>query len=533
MTLRLYEGFDWLPVTDDSSLIGFLLAASQYYQSGSWFSTTGVAQWSIDSDTAFDSGNSLWVNGTITGGSTHNRILSPVPAASEGWAGFRCKVSSGHTGYFSLSFMDAATGITHLSLRCTEFGIVEVFRDMPSGDFTPIASTSSGCFYPDTWFYLEARVKISNTAGEVEVRINTKTVLSVVSTDTQNGTATTFDLVGFQGAYSQTFHSWVEAIRVDDLYYCDTAGSVNKGFLGNVRVKTQEMIGAGSHTGLAVGGTQTMVTLGRASDMSSSTVPTANAPYSSYNAFLRRVYVPVSTSLSSIRFTTSSTSTTAGNKALLFADSAGEPGALLASGVANVGYTAGVEEVLTFSSAPSLTGGNYYWIGFAKSSTGSILSAYLSGALGTPGRMASLSTYTTPATIGAAVPCPEINLYGVTTTAMDNWQAVQNRTLGEDSHVYSATSGDYDLYDVDPTISAPYVHGIQVKTAMRQDDATQRTSKNLLKIGSTGTLQEGAANYLNQSFSIYKDIFELNPDTGVFFTGTEANDAQVGPKVSS
>lgn len=118
---------------------------------------------------------------------------------------------------------------------------------------------------------------------------------------------------------------------------------------------------------------------------------------------------------------------------------------------------------------------------------------------------------------------------GGSSPAATNWQSVLDTLLGASKFVYSPTAGDYDLYTVDPIVNAPLVHGVQVRGAYRQDDATQRVSRNLLKTG--GVLFEGADNYLNQSFSVHRDIWDLNPDTGLGWTAAQVNALQIGPKV--
>ncbi len=365
MTLRLIEGFDWLTTTSvDADVQGYLADAQYYFGSG-------VAAWDIVTDTAFSFGKALAVNYQDAQFNSLNKMLYPVPARQEGYQGRRMKVSPNHTGYVGMTFFDAVGGDYQVSISCRPNGVIWVWRGQPFIG-TLLAVSDPGVFYDNEWFFLEAYVKVDSIAGEVEIRVNTKTVISLVSSDTQNTTRALFDMVGFTGRPS-TNTIWIENQIFDDLYYCDTDGSVNNGFLGNVRVKTSFTTANGSNIDFLIGG-----------------------------------------------------------------------------------------------SAPAAT----------------------------------------------------------------NWQSVQNILLNQTKFVYSPTSGDYDLYAMDPNVNAPYVHAVQVRSSMWQDDATQRIGRNLLKTGA-GTLIDGVDIYLNQTPSVYRDIIELNPDTGVFFTGTEANATQAGVKVES
>lgn len=120
-------------------------------------------------------------------------------------------------------------------------------------------------------------------------------------------------------------------------------------------------------------------------------------------------------------------------------------------------------------------------------------------------------------------------LIGGTTPAATNWQSALNSALDDTKYVYSPTINDQDLYTIDPQVNAPFVYGVEVSGAYRQDDATQRSIANTVKSGATGAT--GATKLINQTYTFYDDIFELDPATGVAFTGAGVNGLKVGPKV--
>lgn len=122
--------------------------------------------------------------------------------------------------------------------------------------------------------------------------------------------------------------------------------------------------------------------------------------------------------------------------------------------------------------------------------------------------------------------------FTISGVAATNWQTVQNKAITDaGGYVYSSTPGDADLYTVDPILGAQVVHGVQLRTAARMDDATQRVLRNQFRIGAT--TGEGVDHYVNQTFTGYLDVVELNPDTGLAMLGTDVNAAEIGPKVEA
>jgi hypothetical protein len=88
-----------------------------------------------------------------------------------------------------------------------------------------------------------------------------------------------------------------------------------------------------------------------------------------------------------------------------------------------------------------------------------------------------------------------------------------------------------DLYTVQAIVNGAAVFGVQISSALRQDDATQIVARNVLQ--THGTLYYGADDYLNQTYTVYEDIWDLNPFTGVGWTGAEANALEAGVELVS
>lgn len=121
---------------------------------------------------------------------------------------------------------------------------------------------------------------------------------------------------------------------------------------------------------------------------------------------------------------------------------------------------------------------------------------------------------------------------GGTSPASTHWQSVLNQQLDDTTYEYDSTIGDIDLFTPDPNLNSPLVHSLQVRMGLRQDDATQRMAHAMLRI--SGTNYEGAVDqFTNQTYTFYKERWQLNPNTGVSFTGADVNALQAGVKVAS
>lgn len=115
--------------------------------------------------------------------------------------------------------------------------------------------------------------------------------------------------------------------------------------------------------------------------------------------------------------------------------------------------------------------------------------------------------------------------------AATNWEAAGNEDIDDTMYNFSAVNGDYDLYNMTPLINTPQVFGVQVSIAYRQDDATQRSVKNVIKSGATEV--EGTEFFTAGNYTFSTDMFETDPDTTVAWLYPAVNLVQIGPKVES
>lgn len=121
---------------------------------------------------------------------------------------------------------------------------------------------------------------------------------------------------------------------------------------------------------------------------------------------------------------------------------------------------------------------------------------------------------------------------GGTSPAATNWQSVLNQNMDDTKYVFSPNVGDMDLYTPDPNLNSPIVRVLQVRMGLRQDDSTQRVARAVIRLGGT-IYEDDVDQYTNQSYTFYKGKWELNPATGVTFTGAEVNGLQPGVKVQA
>lgn len=134
---------------------------------------------------------------------------------------------SGTDGATAFGLRDGVVNSTRITMRSD--GRIQIMR----GDTTVVASSLPGVIPLGEWFYLEAKYAFGETTGAAEVRVNGNTVIGLTNVNTSDSGVSGYSniIVGAVGTGSA-----VGAGLVDDLYLCDTSGSVNNDFLGDCRV---------------------------------------------------------------------------------------------------------------------------------------------------------------------------------------------------------------------------------------------------------------------------------------------------------
>lgn len=113
---------------------------------------------------------------------------------------------------------------------------------------------------------------------------------------------------------------------------------------------------------------------------------------------------------------------------------------------------------------------------------------------------------------------------------LPNWQAASNQQINDNTFVKNPITepGEYDLYTLTPLVNSPNIYGVSVKGAYRQDDATQMFVQNAIR--TNGADFFGATFATDQKYSFRRDIYQVNPATGVGWTIAEVNSLQAGPR---
>jgi hypothetical protein len=133
-------------------------------------------------------------------------------------------------------FLGDAAVTTHLTFQYNSASRVwSIYR----GVAATLLATGTTIIPLGTWHYIEMHARISDTVGVAEIRIDGATIADVTySGDTKNaGTNTSFDSVQVSASGGH---------NISDFYICDTTGSRNNTWLGDVVVRTLTPNGNGN-----------------------------------------------------------------------------------------------------------------------------------------------------------------------------------------------------------------------------------------------------------------------------------------------
>lgn len=162
-------------------------------------------------------------------------------------AGFRAEIPSSNPAVanFLARFgeWDGGTFISHVIFMFNTSGLIEVRRNNDAG--TLIGTSTKRIPWGSGVRMFEFKVKVDNSAGTAEMRIDEEVFIALSSVDTNNGgtaKCNTFNALGTgQGAaFGQAL--W----KHRDIYVCGTDGSVNNDFLGVCKAAVKLVNAAGA-----------------------------------------------------------------------------------------------------------------------------------------------------------------------------------------------------------------------------------------------------------------------------------------------
>lgn len=133
-------------------------------------------------------------------------------------------------------FNDGAN-VTHVSIALTSTGVIQAWRGTQSFPTGTLLGASSGPVVAANSFnHIEAKVKISDTVGTVEVRVNGVTVLNLTNQDTGNSADLTVAQVMLTPSGRGDLATQVIPIYFKDFFIWDSTGARNNNFAGTVNV---------------------------------------------------------------------------------------------------------------------------------------------------------------------------------------------------------------------------------------------------------------------------------------------------------
>ncbi|KKL63526.1 hypothetical protein LCGC14_2174220 [marine sediment metagenome] len=206
MALRWIEGFEGFGGLSGAPLIAEV--AKKYDAS----SVSGVTL-----EDGRGSGNSLNI------GTTNAQFISKTFDDQTTWViGFAFHTPSAFTGVGRVMVNILEDAAPQMVLKLTNDDL-EVFRN------ASLLQTITLSLSTSTWYYIEFKVTIHDSAGAWEVRVNGSTVDSDSGIDTSDN--------GNPVGNTVKIHSIVDFPWYDDIYILDGTGSVNNNFLGEMKVE--------------------------------------------------------------------------------------------------------------------------------------------------------------------------------------------------------------------------------------------------------------------------------------------------------
>lgn len=211
-----------------------------YANATMWLRDPSHVQYQLDGFTsngrrggnAIKVGTSTHYFGWLTG-STDNTFVFGIALYQ-----YEAGTPSSNNSYPLIKFRDDASNL-HLKFLVNSSGLIEV-KDSAN---TLLGTTSGHQVQYRTWTFIEIKVVISNTVGQVTIEVDEVERLSTAANlDTLNGSNAYVGEVMVYGLYNNL------ETYFDDAHFCDGAETNRNDLLGDLKVDALFVSGAGSHT---------------------------------------------------------------------------------------------------------------------------------------------------------------------------------------------------------------------------------------------------------------------------------------------
>lgn len=191
-------------------------------------------QWSQMNSGSFASGGRTGSKSFACNNTAANVVKTVVPADEHATfiagAGF---FYSTPADFEVMRFMSDNVATAHVTISCNIIGQIRADRGT-RGSGNVLGTSAKSVFPPSSWHFIEAKVTLSDTVGVCVVRVDGVEVINVTGQDTKNaGTKTVFDTMLWGSASGSTNPGEI----VDDIYFCNGAGTTSNDFLGEGRIR--------------------------------------------------------------------------------------------------------------------------------------------------------------------------------------------------------------------------------------------------------------------------------------------------------
>ena len=222
--LQFIDGFDHYYISND---VGFQGGAAAMEQK--WDTTSFAGEMRPSQVDGRFGGGALRIKGSSGGGLVRKNVDTN---RDEMIVGFAFKPASAQVFSTIVKFNMSDGGFVQCALTMAS-STIQVASD------TGISDTSAAVLTSGSWQYIEFRVKVGATGGEVEVRRNTTVITNLTSQNTGEDGVTIASMELIAGDNNQLDF-------VDDLYWLDMTGTTNNDFLGDCRVSVLHAKGDGA-----------------------------------------------------------------------------------------------------------------------------------------------------------------------------------------------------------------------------------------------------------------------------------------------
>lgn len=445
-----------------------------------------------------------------------NGFTKNLPASYARAIGGFCFSSAFGNGPVGITLYDSGTA--QVSVVCNGSGFIEVRR---GDNISTVIATTLQSVSINTVHWVEYDITIHNTTGIIKIWLD--------------GIATSINLTGQNTRVSSnnSYNQFANTCRAasgfshdatfDHLYlWCYTAsGGSETPALTNWIIETQTC-NADDTSNWSIGAHA----IQNEYDNRTNNAPGAN------QLALEQVTADASGNITGLAVLPAGTSATAKFKAVIYANNAGAPDTLLATGTEVTGCTAGTLLDLPLSSPFAVTSGTIYWFGYITDTSVSLYAnskttgykkanTYASGPPSPAG-----SGFTT----GQATWLMLAKMSGVTTHYTQLDDAIP---LDDLSYNVSSTATQEDLMGFPAlSVTPAVIYSVAVKGRIAKSDSGARTIDLRTKSGATTSSGNVAGQAPSLTYQYLSSYFLTDPNTSAAWTGTLSG-VKHGIKVAS